>query len=295
LCWAKANLCFLTSATRKYAGWRPKTLRLVRAGDFMRSFTILLAAYNRLDLLRNSVESALAVDWQDFEVLVIDDGSEAETRAWLNQTASQQARLRVIHQPNAGVAAARALGVRSADKHYITILDSDDRIEADALQRLDQAFELDPNIDLIYGNIRHVYPDGRSKLRTFKSFASNRRMIWGTFLYPRVPFKHSGITYPRALALELGNYDANLPIKIDIDFMLKFMHNERKLHHLAGAPLVSFHVHDQMMSRKRGRGIPVWFELINRYGPKNPLGRGLAKLVRGSSESLKSLYERVRG
>jgi glycosyltransferase involved in cell wall biosynthesis len=260
----------------------------------MRSFTILLAAYNRLELLQKSVESALAVDWPVFEVLVIDDGSEASTREWLDLMASQQPKLRVIHQENRGVAAARAHGVRAADLEFITILDSDDRLEADTLQRLDQAFEQDSSIDLIYGNIRQVYPDGHFKVRKFKSFANNRRMIWGTFLYPRVPFKHSGITYRSATALELGNYDESLPIKIDIDFMLKFMHRGRKLHHLGGAPLVSFHVHPEMMSRKRGRGIAVWFKMIDRYGPRNPLARGLAKLIRGSSESLKACYERVR-
>ena len=76
----------------------------------MRRFTILLAAYDRLELLKSSVESGLAQNWGDFEVLAIDDGSGRETADWLDEQAAIHDRLRVVHQPNSGVAAARANG-----------------------------------------------------------------------------------------------------------------------------------------------------------------------------------------
>ncbi len=261
----------------------------------MRSFTILLAAYDRLPLLQPSLASALAQEWPDYEVLVIDDGSAPPTRDWLDQTAAEQARLRVVHQENAGVAAARAAGVEQAQGEYVVILDSDDRLEPAALQRIDQAFDAEPETDLLYGNIRHVFPDGRSKVRRYKQFASNARMIWGTFFYPRVPFKHSGSAFRRATALELGNYDTSLKIKIDVDFFLRFLAAGKRLNHLDGAPLIAFHVHKESMSRHRGRGIPVWFALVNRYAPRNPLGRLLAKGVRAAAEIMKAVYERLRG
>ncbi len=260
----------------------------------MRRFSILLAAYNRLELLKSSVASALAQEWDHFEVIVINDGSAEETRQWLDEQAARNGRLRVVHKENEGVAAARRDGVMEAQYDYVVILDSDDRLEPDSLQRYDQLFEQHPETDLVFGNIRKVMADGEQRIRRYKQFKSNRRMLWGTFLYPRVPFKHSGTCFRRSVALDLGNYDASLKIKIDVDFFLKFMHQNKVLRHLDGEPLVSFYVHDEMMSLNRGKGIPAWFELIDRYAPRWPLARTFAKTARASSEMLKAVYEKVR-
>lgn len=259
----------------------------------MTRFTILLAAYNRLDLLRKSVASALLEVGPDDEVLVIDDGSGDETRDWLAAEAAAQPGLRVIRQDNQGVAAARAHGVEAAHGEWIFILDSDDEVEPGALAQVAAAFEAEPSIDLLYGNNLHVFPDGRTELRRYKQYPSNRRFLWATFLSPRVPFKHSGTTFRRAVALELGNYDASLPIKIDVDFFLRFMHQDRLLRHL-DQPLVRFHVHGEMMSRNRGKGIQAWKLLVDRYGPRNPLGRWFMKLCRGASERAKAAVEALR-
>jgi len=261
---------------------------------YMRRFSILLAAYNRLGLLQSSVASALHQDWDDFEVIVINDGSNDDTRQWLDEQAVRHGRLRVVHKQNEGVAAARADGVKEARFDHVVILDSDDQLEPDALQRYDHAFTEFPDTDLFFGNIRHVFPNGDSKIRTYKQFKSNQRMIWGTFLYPRVPFKHSGTCFRRNVALDLGNYDASMKIKIDVDFFLKFMYHNRVLRHLPGEPLVSFHVHDEMMSLNRAKGITAWNELIDRYAPRFPLARTFAKIARASSERMKALYEKIR-
>jgi glycosyltransferase involved in cell wall biosynthesis len=259
----------------------------------MTRFTILLAAHNRLALLQQSIASALAEIGDQDEVLVIDDGSGEETRDWLAAEAQAQPGLRVIHQANQGVAAARANGVEAAEGEFIFILDSDDQVEAGALRKVADAFAAAPEIDLLYGNNLHVFPDGTEHLRRYQQYPNNQKFLRATFLSPRVPFKHSGTSFRRATALELGNYDASLPIKIDIDFFLKFMHRDRVLRHL-DAPLVRFQVHGEMMSRNRAKGIAAWMLLIDRYGPRNRIARGYMKLCRAGSERLKGLYEKLK-
>lgn len=259
----------------------------------MRRFTILLAAHNRLELLKQAIASAVAEASDQDEVLVIDDGSGEETRTWLDQAAAEEAKLRVIHQENQGVAAARANGVEAAEGEFVFILDSDDQVEPGALERVAAAYAQEPAIDLLYGDNLHVFADGTAHHRRYKQYPSNRRFLWATFLSPRVPFKHSGTSFRRATALELGNYDASMPIKIDVDFFLKFMHRDRLLRHLP-VPLVRFQVHGEMMSRNRAKGIRAWMALIDRYGPKNPVLRLFFKLCRGGSERLKGLYESLR-
>lgn len=251
--------------------------------------TVLLASRGRLPLLKQSVASALAQDHPDFEVLVVDDGSDDDTRDWLRSAEAREERLRVLYQPHRGVAAARANGVTAARSELICILDSDDILVPHALSRLCAVFDADPEAVLAYTRIRELRPDGAVAVQAYPEFATARAMLWATLLKPRLPFKHSGTMFRRRTALELGSYDPALPCKVDIDLYLKFLragHRPR----LVAEPLVDFRMHKNSISRNRWLGIRVWFRLIDRYGPPNGGLRMLIKAARGISETLKSVY-----
>src|SRR5262249_11671128 len=141
-------------------------------------FTILLAARDRLEFLQEAVQSALEQRGPEFEVLVVDDGSAAETASWLDDLARREPRLRVVHQRNAGVGAARAAGVRAAAHELVTVLDSDDRLTPDALARTAAFFDERPDTDLVYADHEHLLPDGRVEPTRYAEFASNDAMIW---------------------------------------------------------------------------------------------------------------------
>lgn len=251
--------------------------------------TVLIAAYGRLPLLKEAVASAVAQDHPSFEVLVVDDGSDAATRDWLRATESRERQLRVVFQPHQGVAAARANGVREARGELVCILDSDDHLVPQALSRLCAVFAADDGAVLAYTRIRELRPDGAAVVQAYPEFATAQSMLWATLLRPRVPFKHSGTMFRRRTALELGSYDPALPCKVDIDLYLKFLragHRPR----LVAEPLVDFRMHKNSVSRNRRLGLRVWFRLIDRYGPRNSGLRLGIKALRGISEMLKSAY-----
>lgn len=260
----------------------------------MPAVTVLLASYDRLPLLREAVASALQQEHPDFEVLVIDDGSGEETRRWLETRQDHDPRLRVVFAPHAGVAAARARGVELARSPLITILDSDDLLEAAALGRLVAPFADAPDLSLVYGNIRHLYKNGRSRVRRYPHFPTNTIMTLATLASPRVPFKHSGMTFRRERALAIGSYDTRLPSKIDIDLMLRFLRAGERVKLLDGDPVVAFRVHAGSMSRRRRAGIPVWFQLVDTYGPSSRVVRAAIKALRGTSELLKEAYVAIK-
>ena len=114
--------------------------------------TVLIAAYNRLEMLKDAVSSALAQEFDSFEVLVTDDGSDEETRLWLDKEANIRERLRIIHQENSGVAIARQNGLVDARGEFVCILDSDDRLVPYALSNVMSVFAENPETDLIYCN-----------------------------------------------------------------------------------------------------------------------------------------------
>lgn len=86
-------------------------------------FSVVIPTYNRLALLRRTIESVLSQRFADYEVIVVDDGSTDGTTAYLK---SLGGRVRVLEQANRGPGAARNLGVKSASGTYIAFLDSDD-------------------------------------------------------------------------------------------------------------------------------------------------------------------------
>jgi glycosyltransferase involved in cell wall biosynthesis len=255
--------------------------------------TILLAALDRLDMLKKSVASALKQDFIDYEVLVIDDGSNEETRHWLDEEVYRENNLRVIHQRNHGIAHARQKGLEEARGEFVCILDSDDLLVPGALRQLVTPFILEPTTALVYCNNRHRMPDGGIREYRYPRFYKNEAMLRSILIRPRIPFKHSGTTYRKNEALKLGGYDVQLPIKVDIDFILKFLKTGQRFT-LIEEPLVEFYMHKNSVSARRILGIRVWWILINRYGPENIMSRFIYKIFRTIAEFLKFIYLYIR-
>ena len=256
----------------------------------MKSITVLIASYNRINLLKESLQSALDQDYPHFDVLVVDDGSEKETRNWLSEEMLNHRHLKIIFRPHLGVAATRTYGVLKAQNELICILDSDDVLLPGALKTISEVFEKDPAVDLVYVKNRHYFPGGSTKVRNYPKFKSNKAMMAATWLMPTVPFKHSGTTFRRKTCTELGAYDVDLPCKIDIDLFLKFMAGNKKLHLITAPPLVGFNFHDASISVKRISGIRVWLKLIDRYGPPSKTASWMIKCIKTWNEFMKLLF-----
>ncbi|HWV57914.1 MAG TPA: glycosyltransferase [Longimicrobiales bacterium] len=254
--------------------------------------TILLAARDRLALLRRAVASALQQEFDDFDVLVVDDGSGDATRRWLDARADREPRLRVLHQPPRGIAAARQAGLLAARGELVCILDSDDELASDALRRIVTFFDGEPPPDLVYTDYWVVREDGSRERVRLPDFTDNDHMIRATLVRPRVPFKHSGTTFRRDAALAVGGYDESLALKVDVDLYLRFLSAGLRVKHV-DQPVVSFLMHRASVSRRRLAGIRVWSRLIDRYAPPNPLARAWYRAARFTAEGLKAVYERA--
>ena len=87
-------------------------------------FSIVIPTYNRSSSVLDTLRSCLEQTYSDLEIVVVDDGSTDDTRDVL--AAIDDPRLVVVHQENAGPAAARNHGMRKATGEYIAFLDSDD-------------------------------------------------------------------------------------------------------------------------------------------------------------------------
>jgi glycosyltransferase involved in cell wall biosynthesis len=87
-------------------------------------FSIVIPVYNRAVALRAAIQSVLAQSFQDFEIIVVDDGSQDDPHSVVE--AFRDSRLVIIRQVNAGGGAARNRGIDTARGEFVAFLDSDD-------------------------------------------------------------------------------------------------------------------------------------------------------------------------
>lgn len=87
-------------------------------------FSVIIPTYNRADVVVSSIRSVLSQDFQDLELIVVDDGSTDHTKEVISQI--EDYRLRYFFKKNEERGAARNFGVRMAKGQYVTFLDSDD-------------------------------------------------------------------------------------------------------------------------------------------------------------------------
>lgn len=96
--------------------------------------SIIIPVYNVKNFLAAAIESVLAQSFRDFELILVDDGATDGSGEICDDYAQKDSRVKVIHQKNAGVSAARNAGVAAARGAYIGFTDSDDIIEKDMYQ-----------------------------------------------------------------------------------------------------------------------------------------------------------------
>ena len=98
--------------------------------------SVILPVYDVREYLLECVRSLRAQDFEDFEVVAVDDGSTDGSGAMLDEIAREDRRFTVVHQANAGLGAARNRGIAAARGELLTFLDPDDVLPKDAYRRL---------------------------------------------------------------------------------------------------------------------------------------------------------------
>jgi glycosyltransferase involved in cell wall biosynthesis len=121
--------------------------------------SVIIPTYNRARLVRGAVESVLAQDYRQLEVLVVDDGSTDETRQLIE---GMDPRVRYIPQANAGVAAARNRAIAAARGEFLAFLDSDDEWLPWKLAAEVALLRAHPDATLVWSDMSAIDPTGKT-------------------------------------------------------------------------------------------------------------------------------------
>ncbi len=190
-----------------------------RGADACPRVSVIIPTYNRAELVHQAVQSVLAQSWQDWELIVVDDGSTDETIAALE--ALGEWRLRVLPEPHCGhVARLRNIGAKAARGEYLAFLDADDvwlpqklELQLRALGGKSGCWSYAAHELLDAAGIRTPLRAGRFEP---VSGRITRELLLGetgatviTWLVPRILFE------------QLGGFDESLSLQEDFDLALR--------------------------------------------------------------------------
>lgn len=123
--------------------------------------SIVLPTYNRARFLPAAFASVRGQTFEDWELIVVDDGSTDDSARVISAEASATTRpVRSVRQDNAGPAAARNTGLRHARGRFVAFFDSDDRWLPHHLAECVAAFDADARLDWVYASTRIVTVEG---------------------------------------------------------------------------------------------------------------------------------------
>ncbi len=131
------------------------------------AISVIIPAYNAEKFIRRCVDSVLKQSLQDFEIIIVDDGSQDSTKTICEQLTLKNDKIKFFHKENGGANSTRKFGVEHSNGHYINFVDSDDTIPNNSLVQLYQT-AIENKLDIIQA-ARRFYPNGSStyQLSTF--------------------------------------------------------------------------------------------------------------------------------
>ena len=115
----------------------------------MPKFSIIIPVYNVKDYLPECLDSVVQQTFQDYEVLVVDDGSTDGSAKVIDQYAKKYDRILAFHKKNGGLSDARNYGLKKAKGEYIVFVDSDDFVSKELLFQCDEVIHRE-NPDILY-------------------------------------------------------------------------------------------------------------------------------------------------
>lgn len=172
--------------------------------------SIVLPTYNRARLLPRSVESVLAQTQTDLELIIVDDGSQDETRALVAEFRERDPRVAYLREQNLGLPRALNNGFRVARGEFWTWTSDDNRYFPEAIAALSRYLREHPAVALVYGDmLRRRRPGLVFEPPKYRAAVWRNNVLGAAFLYRA------------ALARQVGEYDAALRMVEDYDYLLR--------------------------------------------------------------------------
>lgn len=224
----------------------------------MSKVSVIIPVYNVENFLKQCLDSVANQTLQDFQVIVVDDGSTDGSGKICDDYAALDSRFIVIHKINGGLASARLAGAEKATGDYIINVDGDDYLEKDMLKSLYDA-AITNDCDVAVCTFNRILPDGSIQKAGYKlSGVYDRQRIKKELVPFIVPGTDAEIFSPnvwtklirRELYLKnLTYYDKNLSMSEDVVITVANLINAQSLVYV-DKPLYNYRITEGQMTAK---------------------------------------------
>ncbi|HME01064.1 MAG TPA: glycosyltransferase family A protein [Terriglobia bacterium] len=182
--------------------------------------SIVIPAYNTAHLIADCLESAFSQTYQDFEAVVVNDGSP-DTPELERVLEPYLDRIVYLNQENKGAAGARNTAIRKARGEFLAFLDSDDTWLPEHLASSMELFAEDPKLDLVYANGWVIAPDGQEPWEYMKQCPSHGEATFEALVYERCQVSISTVVARKGAIVRAGLFDEGLRRCDDYDMWLR--------------------------------------------------------------------------
>lgn len=210
----------------------------------MPEVSVIIPTFNYGRFLEQAIQSVLGQTFQDFELIVVDDGSTDDTREVLARFESDR-RVRCLFQANRGDAAARNTGILNAGGRYVAFLDSDDYWMPEKLERQLGIMRSDPTACAVHSAVYIDHVDGAQ--RQVSRHILRRRPLRENSVYEQLLYEqvitgsNSSVLLTRGVLNEVRLYDEGLKGCCDIDLWQRIARDHE--FHYVDLPLTCLRKH----------------------------------------------------
>lgn len=191
----------------------------------MPQISIVIPLYNKEQFINGTIQSILRQDFDDFEIVVINDGSKDGSCQVVNSIKDD--RIHLFTQENQGVSATRNNGIKKSNGKYVFFLDADDTLSDHALSVLYKAAENNPEADIVVAGFNYRNNDGKI-VRVFKNeelgyLKDPFKSIW----LKRLFFRTGNILIRKSFLSDMPLFNEQLTIFEDYDWLFHLLREAR--------------------------------------------------------------------
>jgi len=177
--------------------------------------SVIIPCYNGEPFLAEAIESVLSQSYQEFEIIVVDDGSSDNTKG----VAARYPSVRYIYQDNQGVSGARNRGMAESQGSYLSFLDSDDRLLPNTIELGVNYLDTHPDCGFVFGWWRSIGADG--SLLQQQSQQSLENVDYQSLLEGKALVPPSAVMFRRTIFETVGGFNPTLRACEDYDLYLR--------------------------------------------------------------------------
>ncbi len=132
-------------------------------GNYIPKVSVIIPCYNGAKWIRDTINSVLNQTYQEFELIIVDDGSTDNLKKIIENYLSDERVRYIQHKKNRGIPAARNTGIKTSKGKYIAFLDQDDVWLKTKLEKQVELFKKDKDkkVGLIFTDVLYIGPDGK--------------------------------------------------------------------------------------------------------------------------------------